>query len=491
MDTKYLLKRHQSWYVRLRVPPSLQSVVRKAQFVRALHTRDLREANRRKHAVLAEMQEELSRAAALATLPRDSAEYMLATAKELRESVKKGETSEHDAEVALDVALDEHLERHARKRGRNPKTGDPLLPEAHERTLSLAHRVLHSEDVALLSQSITDYLAEKAPHINEQTKREKERQLGELKDWLKGDCEVASITKKIAGRYVGEVLLKKGHAPKTVKDTLSNLSAFWRWLEGRGLVEYNVWQGMSSTVRGSTRGTKPKRRPWTNEELLKLLEGIPTSDPLWPMVVIAAYTGMRREEVARLRVEDVTEDDAFVIREGKSAAAVRRVPIHRALRPLIERLKETSRDGYLIPGLLTGGFDDKRAHYVGKRFSELKETLGFTDKALKFHTLRNAFMQRCEEGEVPESTTKLIVGHSRQADITYGLYSPGVKFDALTKAVAKVTFGDVDSLVKRFAKSVEVTKQSRRRPRAGYNRGTSRATEGEPHAQLKGNLTRN
>lgn len=173
----------------------------------------------------------------------------------------------------------------------------------------------------------------------------------------------------------------------------------------------------------------------------------------------------------------MTEDGAVVIREGKSAAAVRRVPIHRALRPLITRLKETSKDGYLIPGLLTGGFDDKRTHYVGKRFSDLKEDLGFTDSALKFHTLRNAFMQRCEEGEVPESTTKLIVGHSRQADITYGLYSPGVKFDALKKAVEKVTYGDVDALVRKLAKSVEVTKRSRRRRRAGLSadeRRTSR-----------------
>jgi integrase len=475
MDRKNLKLRNLSWYVRLKVPQPLRDTVGKSELLRALHTRDLREANRRKHAVLAEMQDELSRAAAQATLPRDSAEYLLATAKELRAAVKKGETNEHDAEIALDVALEDHLERHSRKRGRNPKTGDPLLPEAHERTLSLAHRVLHSEDVALLSQSITDYLAEKAPHINEQTKREKERQLTELKEWLKGDCEVASVTKKLAGRYVGEVLLKKGHAPKTVKDTLSNLSAFWRWLEGRGLVEFNVWQGMSSTVRGSTRGTKPKRRPWTNEELLKLLEGIPTSDPLWPMAVIAAYTGMRREEVARLRVEDVAEDAALIVREGKSAAAVRRVPVHPALRPLIARLKDMSKDTYLIPGLLTGGFDDKRAHYVGKRFSELKKTLGFTDSALKFHTLRNAFMQRCEEGEVPESTTKLIVGHSRQADITYGLYSPGVKFDALTKAVAKVTYGDVDALVKRLAKTVEVTKKSTRRPRAAHERRQRKA----------------
>jgi integrase len=221
---------------------------------------------------------------------------------------------------------------------------------------------------------------------------------------------------------------------------------------------------MSGTVKGSTRGTAPKRRPWTDEELLKLLQGIPTSDPLLPMVALAAYTGMRREEVASLRVEDATEDGALIVREGKSAAALRRVPVHPALQPLVKSLRDSSRDGYMIPGLLTGGMDAKRAHYAGKRFSKLKEKLGFTDPALVFHTLRNAFMQRAEEGGVPESTTKLIVGHSRQGDITYGLYSPGVKFEALREAVGKVTYGAADGLVRELAGRVMITRKSMRRP---------------------------
>lgn len=465
MNTANLKRRHQSWYARLRVPPSLRDAVGKSELVQALHTRDLAEANRRKHAVLAAMHAVLERARVEATLPRDSAEAFLTEARKMAEEVKAGAMTDRDAEAALDVALEDHLAAQAKRHGIDPETGHPMVSEQHTRTLQLAHKVLHSGDVALLTDSIRTYLRERAPHINKQTHAEKERQLTELAGWL-GDCEVSTVTKKMAGRYVSERLLTKGHAPKTVKDTLSNLSAFWRWLEGRGVVEFNVWQGMSGTVKGSTRGTAPKRRPWTDGELLKLLQGIPTSDPLLPMVALAAYTGMRREEVASLRVEDATEDGALIVREGKSAAAVRRVPVHAALAPLVASLRDTSKDGYLIPGLLTGGMDEKRAHYAGKRFSKLKEKLGFTDSALVFHTLRNAFMQRAEEGGVPESTTKLIVGHSRQGDITYGLYSPGVKFEALREAVGKVTFGGADGFVRALAGQVKVTKKSTRRPRA-------------------------
>lgn len=72
--------------------------------------------------------------------------------------------------------------------------------------------------------------------------------------------------------------------------------------------------------------------------------------------------------------------------------------------------------------------------------------VGFTDRALVFHTLRNSFMQRCENAGVPESTVKLIVGHSRQGSMTYGLYSPGPDFEKLRAGVRKVRYGKADSV---------------------------------------------
>ena len=461
MDTRNLKQRGLSWYARLRVPPSLQEAMGRTELVRALGTRDLKEANRLKHAKLAEMHEELTRAQVQATLPPESAEYVLATAKDYAAAVKRGELSQDEAREHFYRNLDEHLDLQGRTVGVDPDTGDPTLTDVQGRTLKLAVRVATAADTALLSQSILDYLAEKAPHINKQTAREKERQLNELAAWV-GDCEVSTVTKRLAGKYVGDKLLKKGHAPKTVKDTLSNLSAFWRWLEGRGLVEFNVWQGMSSTVRGSTRGVKPERRPWTNSEIVTLLQGLPTTDPLWTLAAIAVYTGMRREEICRLRVA-ACSTEKLVITEGKTMAALREVPVHPALRPLIARLLKHSTDEYLIPGLLSGGDDDKRGHNVGKRFSPtLRTTLGLPAKGIVFHAFRHSFTQRCEEAGVPESTAKLLDGHAR-ASITYGRYSTGVSFKTLDDAVGRITYGPVDALVKKLGKQVHITQRSTRR----------------------------
>ncbi len=77
MDRKNLKLRSYSWYARLKVPRSLRAIVGKSEIVRALHTRDLREANRLKHAVLAEMHTQLLTAEAQTLMPLDAAKTLL------------------------------------------------------------------------------------------------------------------------------------------------------------------------------------------------------------------------------------------------------------------------------------------------------------------------------------------------------------------------------------------------------------------------------
>jgi integrase len=473
MDTTHLKKRAQTWYARLAVPPSLQPLIGKTEIVRSLKTRDLREANQKKHRVLADLRDEMHAAAANRTMPKDTAEYVLATARQLRGAVAAGQTSEEDAATELDAALEDHLELAAKKSGRDEESGHPLVSEAHEETLRLAHRVLASGDVTLLSDAITRYLAEIKSRIRNTTYMQKDRQLAAFKKWLRHDCDVASITKKLCGQYTGDVLMRKGLSAKTIKDELSNLSAFFAWLETSGEIENNPWRGMSKRVKESSRGKRPKRRPWSNDELLSLVNRIPTEDPLWSMAVVAAYSGMRIDEIASLTRDNVT-NNAFRIVEGKTEGSVRFVPIHPLIAPLVQKLKQDSTDGYLIPGLLNGGSDAKRSHYASKRFGYLIRSAGFTDRGLTFHTLRNAFMHRCELATVPESTTKLIVGHARQS-LTYGLYSPGVEFDLLKKETGKVSYGKADAQVRKLGKNVKVTMRSRRRPRASYNSSQRKA----------------
>jgi integrase len=192
---------------------------------------------------------------------------------------------------------------------------------------------------------------------------------------------------------------------------------------------------------------------------------------MWAAAALSLYGGYRLEEVCQLKVADYV-DRALRVREAKSNAGVRAVPVHAVLAPLVDRLAQTSTDGYLLPGLLTAGRDDKRSVYLSKRIQwHLRRTLKLTDKALVFHGLRHTFTNALERAGVALSTAQLVVGHSRRGSITYGApgasYSSGLPLQQLADAVAKVTFGAVDGIVKSAAGDVKVTHRSARRPRAG------------------------
>jgi integrase len=292
--------------------------------------------------------------------------------------------------------------------------------------------------------------------------REKQRELTEFLDWHGVGSDVSSVTRRVAARYVSEHLLSKGLSPSTVKNTINHLHSWWQLMEDRGLLAENAnnpWARLTRSVKASSRG-KASRRAWTDDELKKLVNGCNEGGPLLPMILIAAYSGMRREEVASLRVTDVTPD-ALTVREGKTTAAVRAVPLYPKLKPLVTRLVDTSRDNWLIPGLLIGGEDAKPGHLIGKRFGTLRDRLKF-DKALDFHGLRRAFITHMEGGGVPVSTVKLIVGHAR-VDETYGGYSTGLPLKALAEAMAKVSYGAVDDITSALGKTYSVTKRAHRR----------------------------
>ncbi len=299
--------------------------------------------------------------------------------------------------------------------------------------------------------------------------RDKRRVYGELRKWLQADVEADSITRRQAGAYVSNEMAKRGKATKTVRSELAQLSALWKWMLARGVVDSNVWSLIGSTLPTSKRGgVQTVRRPWTEEELLKLFNDTEAGDPIWSVAALSLYGGFRLEEVCQLKVADY-KDDALRVRVTKSEAGVRTVPVHPVIAPLVKRLAATATDGYLLPGLLIAGRDAKRSVYLSKRAAyHLREVLGFSDKGLVMHGLRHTFTSACEHAGIPLSTAQLLVGHSRRGSITYGdpgaSYSHGLPVDQLTAAVGKVTHGKpVDSLVRRLGARVKVDHRSHRR----------------------------
>ncbi|HKI81010.1 MAG TPA: tyrosine-type recombinase/integrase, partial [Pseudodesulfovibrio sp.] len=339
---------------------------------------------------------------------------LMAEAQQLRRQLKLGVIDHEHASTVLDLLVDHHLAGYPV----DPDTRRPRADPATDETIRTAYAVALHPEALPLSEALRDYSDELRERVRKQTLATREKRLQAFREWLGADLELKAITKAKAGKYVTDVLMRRGLAPKTVRDTLSDLSAFFNWAMGRGMVDYNPFAGLAGTVRTTSRGTKAKtegkRRPWTEGELSALFRSVGPESQYWTMAVIALYTGMRQNEIAETVVSDVHAAHIY-IPEGKTESSVRSVPLHPIIRPLVEHLKETSTDGYLVSGLKRGGADQKRQHYFSKRFGDHLARLSLKGKGVVFHTLRGNMATALEIAGVTENVAQQIVGHKKQS----------------------------------------------------------------------------
>jgi integrase len=192
----------------------------------------------------------------------------------------------------------------------------------------------------------------------------------------------------------------------------------------------------------SSRPQDPTRRCFLPADVVRLWKAAEAKGdlPLAASIRIAAYSGMRREGVCTLKVDAIKRDPEtnidFMHVSEKTAAGVRDVPVHPAIRELLTNLSQKAdRDGYLIhssdDNYLIHSSDDnkyqKRGDAIGKRFTRLTQERSF-DSRFVFHSIRHTVAHLLETAECPEGVAQDIVGHVKQG-MTFGLYSGRTRLD--------------------------------------------------------------
>lgn len=178
----------------------------------------------------------------------------------------------------------------------------------------------------------------------------------------------------------------------------------------------------------------PQERVIPTEEALEaaLLAASPVDELA---LLLAAYAGMRRAEIADLHVSDV--HDGFIHVRGKGGK-VRKVPIHpRLAEPLGEAV---SRGGYVFPG--SNGWDAITPDAMGKRLSRAMGS------QLTAHSLRRYFATTVYRNSRDVKAVQQLLGHSSLA--TTSIYL-GADEAQLVAAVATLAPGR-----RRAAATVEV-----------------------------------
>lgn len=431
------------------IPARLQKAAGgKRQYVKTLKTRDLGEANRRKHHYIAAYKQRI------AALERQGAGGQSAAAEVYDKALALRETMARHADEVLWIEADgtpyyitDELLSHISEEAKE-------LHDTHgEKVATAFYRTAKGEGV-LLPPQIAPWLREQT--TTKQTQAQHRTVLREFSKWAGRELWVQDVTRRYAGEYVGYLLGPNGLKPKTVQRYVSSLSSLWAWLEARGLANDNPWlrQGVG---KKSKRGEAPPRKQWTDAALVKVLGATYTARYtliLHDLVKLALVTGARLDELCALKVTDVRKEEDgwwFNITEGKTPAAVRTVPVHDSVAHVLER-RTASSGGFLFDNLVPGGPDGKRSWNASKAFGHFTRSLDLkAGERQTFHSLRKSFVEVMEAKEVPLTTIQLLIRQS----LAFNTYSFGQRVD-LRKAIDELEYSEsVMTLIRQPSRATE------------------------------------
>jgi integrase len=271
-----------------------------------------------------------------------------------------------------------------------------------------------------------------------------------------GDIPLATITRQIASDFldkIGENLSNRTRNAYAMTMALVIETARKR---GRFQGE-NPFDGMKARAEGKS------YVPFEPAELATLFAALPrevssakhSPETALPWVVlIAAYTGMRLEEIAQLSAGDVRDQQAngatitvIDIHNGgnnalKNKASARLVPVHSELvrAGFLDYVQALPQGGMLFPGLIRRA---SKGGKIGARLSELFRKklvgLGLKRDGLCFHSFRHNVAGKLEQASVSQTDAARVLGHAI-AGMSYGVYSSGPGLKRLAGIVEEIRY---------------------------------------------------
>ncbi len=444
-DTSFLEYHGTSWRVVVAVPRNLQEAVGATKLKRSLKTDSLKLANRLKWDVVAQLQRRIREAAS-----GRAEDPLIAEALAMREAARTDASTGGPEEfTALDAIYMRAEEIQGEPISECPETGDPVYDSERQALAGTYVAIASGRETPLLA-SLARWHSENVSR-KERTKGDDRRAIGYLEAWCRSrrlKPTIESIDRKTAGLFVTELPTfaagtQSGQrlSNKTASKYLSCLSAYWKWMKARGVVEDNVWTGQSLPKERTPEDDK--ERAFRHDELKALFEGSPPK-PLGSIMRIAALTGARIDAIVSLRVKDC-QDGFFRFKPQKREEKVRVVPIHSQLTSLVHELTAgKSQDDDLFPEYPEPKPGYERSMPAVKAFTLYRRRVGVDEirpgirrSLVNFHSFRRWFVTEAERAGMSEGIIAWVVGHKRRG-VTFGVYSGGPSLEQLRACVESV-----------------------------------------------------
>jgi site-specific recombinase XerD len=210
--------------------------------------------------------------------------------------------------------------------------------------------------------------------------------------------------------------------PQTKKSHRSSVRSFYGWALRSELIDKDPIVDLRP-IKVPT----GKPRPAPEENVKSAIANATATERV--MVLLAAYAGLRRNEIATLRQCDVEPKQLRITGKG---GRTRLIPIHSKLaKPLMQQIERTKNHEWVFPSKIKHLTDRHVSpDYVSKT---LKRLLG---GELTAHTLRHRFATRAYQGTRDIRAVQELLGHS--SPTTTAIYTL-IEAEQLTNTVDMIT----------------------------------------------------
>lgn len=423
----YLQKRRRLWYALHDIPEDVRPILGKPRYVKSLETEDRREAQRRAALLEAHWRLEIDRAR-----KQSGCDPLEEEARFFRRVL--AEAHDHEREFVMEAVREKAA---AIVEDTIPPFADPASEEIREHPAQkVAERFYDMATGQLIrfDEHIEEWIATLA---NEP--KTKDMKKATATKFAEEFPLVQDVTRKAVQRWASKEI-QEGTKSKTVRRMLSELRSYWSFLISLEAApeDASPFDKLTMPKGGKSDGVEDNRRAFKPEDVVRILDAATAKGDaqLADLIRLGMWSGARIEELCALKVTNV-HSDHFDIRDAKTPAGWRLVPIHPKLAPTVARLRADSKDGYLLSGLTANKYED-RSNAIGKRFGRLKTKMEF-GRGYVFHSIRKTVATLLENAGVNENVAADLIGHEKPT-MTYGLYSDGNALKVLSAALRKINY---------------------------------------------------
>jgi integrase len=430
----HLEMRHRCYLAVMEIPKPLRPKLGRARFVKSLETDSVAIAERRAAPLIEQWRREIAEArdddldAVTSPLYWPDARQQAADAAFFRRALRDART-EQEREAVRDRASDLAYD-----------IGMMHMGDADESPTDRPEAAAFYSSATDLT--FDDYLAEWLA-ASRVTAKTKDMQAADVRRFTAAFPTVAAVTKPAVKRWVSG-LIAGGLTPKTMQRILSALRGYWRHLQSIEVASEALepFYKLNLPTQGGRVQRDDKRQPFTAAHVTGLLAEAQKrdDDELVNLIEMARYTGARIEELCSLRIENVhlgAKVPYLAIVAGKTDAAIREVPVHPRLLPVLRHMIDGRTAGFVLAGRTANKYDS-RGGAIGTKFGRMKKRMGF-GRQFVFHSLRKTVATILKDAGVPEATTADIMGHDIPT-MSYGVYAGNVSLATKATAIKKLHY---------------------------------------------------